>query len=804
LWSFVRFPLRISLALAMLACLAMPRAAVPQEPASPPQQAATPAVDAAALPERLLDRQPFDRITLDASNDNAVIETVLLELPGRRVPDPLPKDGRFELRQLSQPTIPYAVDWSAIAKIELYEQMLLAEATRLTQVGDFVAAFEILAFLRTNYADLPGLEQALDDHLWRDASSAFAAGDGDGAWPALVALYERNPAFPRLANAVQAVSDSLINQRLAEQKYSAARDVLTLVERHFTRLELPSVAGWRQQFEQDANAQITAARTALADRQFDDARAAAMRAEAMAPGLEEARELLRQIQLAAPEMHIGVTQLGVAAPLVQTPGWAAARLGPLTNPRLVEMVDFGAEGGVYACPFGELQTDTAGLETTLRLSPASLQRGLTPDAVSRQLTEAAGQNGRGGHEDLAAALDSASLAGGRDVRVAWRRTSLHPETFLQIPLRQLVAADRGAGLWFDASPTAHDAAAHRYVRNGDAASADGAPAYLVERAFADDDAALNALSRGEIDAIDRVPPWQLATARQARGVELLQYALPTVHVLIPSPDNPLLAMREFRRALCYGTDRAGIVRDIFLGGESAPGYVTLSGPFPAGMSLGDPVGYGYNSTIAPRPYEPRLAALLAGVARATLAKRNAEERKQRGEVVEPVDPTVEPQLPPAEPLILAHAADPLARVACQALKLQLDRVGLPIKLVEMPVDPSAAHVKYDLLYAELAVWEPLVDARRLLGASGVAGRSSALMTAALDNLARCENWNEARSRLHEIHRIAHFDLPLIPLWQTVNYFGRRTWLAGVGDRPLTLYQNLGAWRKEFNAELAKK
>jgi ABC-type transport system substrate-binding protein len=303
--------------------------------------------------------------------------------------------------------------------------------------------------------------------------------------------------------------------------------------------------------------------------------------------------------------------------------------------------------------------------------------------------------------------------------------------------------------------------------------------------------------RGDVDAIDRVPPWQLEQARQASGVVLGQYALPTVHMLVPNARNRLLAMREYRRALCYGSDREGIVRDILLGGKPATGFVPLSGPFPAGIGLNDPLGYAYNSDIPPRPYEPRLAALLANVARATLAKRELAERKERGEEGAEPDPTVEPTLPPPSPLVLAHPADPIARVACQALKLQLDRVGLPVKLVELSAGDPSSSLEYDLLYVEAAIWEPLVDARRLLGSNEVGGASSALMAAALDELSTSENWNDARRRLREIHRIAHFDLPVIPLWQTVNYFAHRSWLTGVGEGPLSLYQNLDAWSREY-------
>jgi ABC-type transport system substrate-binding protein len=478
-------------------------------------------------------------------------------------------------------------------------------------------------------------------------------------------------------------------------------------------------------------------------------------------------------------------------------------VAPLTQPKLVDIVGFGAEGGVYASRFGQITNSESGLETMLQLSPEALQRGITPDAAALALIEAASLHDANGRADLAGVLDDVQIAAGSEVRIAWRRPHLHPEAFLRLPLRQLTTSDRGAGLWFDRLPGEADAVVFRYARAASPEAAPGAPRFVVERLFADDSAALDALLRGEIDAVDRVPPWQLERIEQAPDVVVAQFALPTVHVLIPNRDHSLLNMREFRRAMCYGTDRAGIVDDILLGGQPREGFVPLSGPFPAGVSLNDPAGYGYNSDLAPRPYEPRLAALLAGVARTTLAKREVEERKARGEDVPPPDPTKDESLPPLEPLVLAHPADPLARVACQSLKLQLEGIGIPITLVELPADDPEATAAYDLLYAELAVWEPLTEARRLLGAEGVAGRASALMTAALDELDRSENWNDARSRLRAIHRIAHYDLPLIPLWQTVNSFAYRSWLSGVGERPLTLYQNMQDWRKDFDERQAR-
>jgi hypothetical protein len=752
------------------------------------------------LPERLIDRSPFDRITLDAANNGAVIEALLLELPERRVPDPLPREGKLALRQVSQPSIPYEVAWAAVAKIELYESMLLDEARRLVTAGQSAEAFEYLAFLRANYPELPELEATLQDYLWRDAADEFSGGDGEGAWPALLALYERNPEYPRLPNAVQAVGDALIQRRVEQQDYAAARAVLELLERHFPTLKLATVERWREQFAIDARDRLAESRAALDRGDFDKARASALAAEAILPERDEPRALLREIQEASPEIRIGVTQLASDAQTLGGMTWAGVRTGQLSDPRLVEMTDFGAEGGIYASAFGAVRTSESGLNTALELTPAAIRRGVAPAAVARVLLDAADDPGGGTcAPDFAAALKSLQLAKGHVVQLDWRRPLLRPEAFLQIPLRRIVGAQPASGLWFERrSPSSAAPFAAHYWRVGQQPASDGRPQVVVERLLWDDEAALAALVRGDVDAIDRVPPWQLEQARQAADVVVVQYALPTVHMLVPNLKNPLLAMREYRRALCYGADREGIVRDILLGGEPASGYVALSGPFPAGVGLNDPLGYGYNTDLRPRPYEPRLAALLASVARATLAKRELAERKERGEEVPEPDPTVEPTLPPPTPLVLAHPADPLARVACQALKLQLDRVGMPIQLVELQANGAEAAPQYDLLYVEAAIWEPLVDARRLLGDCGAGGAGSALMAAALDELAESGNWNDARRRLREIHRIAYFDLPVIPLWQTVNHFAHRTWLDGVGDRPLSLYQNLDEWRREFD------
>jgi ABC-type transport system substrate-binding protein len=144
---------------------------------------------------------------------------------------------------------------------------------------------------------------------------------------------------------------------------------------------------------------------------------------------------------------------------------------------------------------------------------------------------------------------------------------------------------------------------------------------------------------------------------------------------------------------------------------------------------------------------------------------------------------------------LAHPSDPIARLACQSIQNQLSREGITVKLVEFTAqDLATGKIDCDLRYAELAVWEPIVDAQAILGPGGVAGGlQSAYLDAALRDLTSATNWKEVRSRLALVHDISSHELPVIPLWQSINFFAYRTSVRGIGDAPVTLYQNVAQW-----------
>ncbi len=849
-------------------------------------------------PTRLLARAPFDRLTLNAANDGAVIDVVPLDLPGRRVPEPLPTSGELKLRRIDEPSLEYAVSWNSIARIELYEQLLLTEARQLIDTEKIAEAFDVLSFLHKNYPDLSGLQSMTDLYLWHDSLREFRASRYEDAFVILQALGDRNPNYPGLAKAVDAVGDRLIRSHLKEKKYYAARKVLGLLEQASRGLDLPSVSVWKQKFSQASQRQLKLARSALDRRQYGAARAALRQATEILPDAPGVRSLNARLEREHPEIVVGVSQFGPvrsnlrgassgppggqfpgaflpesAAPLA---GWAALRVAPLVDPPLIERIGFGAEGGVYRCRWASLKADDSGLQFSLLLNPEAFGRGATAAGLARGLLTLADAASPLYVEEYARRLRDISLIEGKSVEIRWKTIPVRPEALVRCNARWIPTL--GGSLTYFQRQQAREPEVVRYQRKearriGGAGSVQQAnatkvgeaePLVIAERRFRTDDAAVESLVRGEVDLLDRVPPWQLEKLKSHDQVVVGTYRLPTIHVLMFNPRKRLLKEREFRRALCYGIDRAGLVRDILLAGQTIPGFQPVSGPFPAGESRHDPIAYAYNRQLSVRPYEPRLAAVLAAVARVAVAKIAAENKAQADmqRTVESREPEAQgeelnneetadvkttelgtdatpvpaaseshgatpavasgakPEHDPVQdrpgqvqpqatmPLVLLLPPEPVARAVCQSIKLQLELVGIPIELREVSagsqvlaadagstLKESANADDYDLLYTELAMWEPVVDARRLLGPRGEAGRCSPSMGLALDRLDQAQNWKQAQANLRQVHQIAFYDLPVIPLWQTYNYFAYRKTLDGFGKSPISCYQQVDQWRK---------
>jgi tetratricopeptide (TPR) repeat protein len=718
---------------------------------------------------------------MNAANGGAKLEVLPLKLPQRPLVT-MPREGKLKVRLIDRPTEEFEIAWSNIDRVLVFEQVLMAEAQRLSAEGKFDAAYDYFVRLRAEHPNFPGLEEAIADYLQRNALALYQSKQHDRALALLLTLYQRNPSYTGLPQAVEAVAGEVIQRYLKEGNYSAARRVLDLWQTQFRGVAAEASANWQKRFESAARRQLAEATQLIGTKQYVQARKSMNRALAIWPTIDGGAAVMAQIEREFPFVTVGVLEAAPRQPTRRIDDWATLRTSRLTQRLLAEESDFGADGGVYRSSFGEWDLDDSGRELTLKM--ANQNAGLTADALSRFLLSMAKPGSKNYRSDFASLLGGVSIERAGAITLHLRRVHVRPESMLQVPPLDANGQPAAAGVFSVA-----DFAPEQVVFTAPAGRQSAGPQAVVEQVMNNDESAVAALLAGDIDVLDRVPPWQIERLRTSQDVRIAAYKLPTVHVLIPNMKRPLMTRREFRRALCFGIDRKFIVDRVLLGGKAVPGYQPVSGPFPAGTSLNDPIRYAYNNQVLPRPFEPRLAAILSTVAWAAVQAPPAKNKDKQKEKPAP------PSDKPIPELVLAYPNDPIARVACQSIEAQLKREGIAVKLREFTADELlSGKLEYDLRYAELTVGEPVTDARQILGPGGLAGDAqSPYLDAALREVDSATNWTEARTRLAALHEIASHELPVIPLWQTVNYFAYRATMRGIDESPVALYQNIAAW-----------
>ena len=385
-------------------------------------------------------------------------------------------------------------------------------------------------------------------------------------------------------------------------------------------------------------------------------------------------------------------------------------------------------------------------------------------------------------------LKSVSVESNNVVHLDLSRHHVRPEALLQWELQAsptAEAAQRGAFTLLHQTPDRSV-----FARESGTDTAPGVLRQIVESQFPSSQSAWDALAAAKIDVMDRVPPWLAKKWTNGRQISepaivVQPYRLPLLHLLVLDHRHPLLARREFRRALVYGMDRQQILARDILRGPATPGFYVLGGPFPQGIGFNDPIAYGHDGSVEVRPYQPQLAAVLQQFARDQVRISKSES---------PALPSEEAAAPDDahRSLTLAHPPSDIARVTCLSIQRQLEQCGIVVKLVETAfVDEAAMH---PLRYTELVMAEPVVEAWQVLGPGGIAGFCSDRMHMALREVESADNWKSVRTRLRDVYRAAHHELPVIPLWQTVAYFASRSGVEGLAAETMMLYEDVDQWR----------
>ena len=732
----------------------------------------------------LLQEEPHDLIFFKQSAGGGWVKAHLISFPGRTPPSK--PTGALKFQVVSIEGRDFAAKWNEIENIDLWEQRLERETKERISKGDFAGAYPFLSILIRDYPNRPGLREMRSDFLWNNAIDYAGKQNRNAALAMLEELRRYDPSYKRssVIRAIDATLNQLLGAMIQEGKLDLAQQVLARLEEDFVGERISSIPKWNAEFLKMAMDKRKKALDALQRKDYRAARRFSRESVYLKPDIEGGKQLIEKIETIYPLVNVGVLQSASVFDPTRLDNWAARRAGRLVYRTLFEITEAGSEGGEYDFLFGSAEVSPTRMELDLFLEPEKLRPPLDKANgffVADVLAARAKLDSPYYYSPWAAAIDSIGLDGPKHVKCLLRRPHVLPNCLLQITVDgSWLGGEKGSPTGdYRNESVSDDEARFVLVKKPET---DTKPREIVEVRCESGNDAVSKLVQGRVDVLDQLFPADAIRLQDSRKIKVGTYPLPSVHMLVPCSDHEFMAQRTFRRALLYGIDRENILKGELLENLESDACQVVSGPFPAGLDANDPLGYGYDRKVKPRRYEPSLAQLLLA-----MNKNQMKAAAERKNLPEPVE----------KPIRLAYPKSNLARVACDAIRTQWQLLGLEVEMVELPTgrtfpDEGTA----DIVYISAAVWEPIIDARRLLGPEGLAASNDQMVGLGLRRLEEAKTWGSVAEALKEVHLITNNELPILPLWQMVDFYAHRVDLLGVGTDIVSLYQNAENWRFE--------
>jgi ABC-type transport system substrate-binding protein len=732
---------------------------------------------------RLYDEEPFDRVVLTPTAGGESFDVFPLGSEQRQAVIERPAGQPLRVRLLLFPEKEFDIAGNDIQRVDYFEDLILDQAVDRVKTGQFNDAYHYFEFLKRNYPGTSGLDVAVEDFLFKDAADQYKSKKLDSAYALLTEVYRLNSKRRGLRQAFSRIAGEIFDRYLVDGNYDAARRFLSDSAKQF------GAANIEQALERREKELITKATELLrlARQQFDqgnlrDAYLNSRRVLSIWPKLAGAADFSKAVAQRYPLVSVAVSQPATEFDPRRFGDWAARRTGRLLHRMLMEFGSYGADGGNYDSPWVNIQTSDDRREITVTLDAGNTGRdqpAINGYDVADLMLRMADPQDEAFSSLWSDAFSEVELVEVFQLRFRMDHPVLRPENLFQIPF---VEAADGPNR-FPTHPyrlDVREGAESRFLRDANyLGTSPSQPVEIVETYFVDGSQARLAFKRADVDIIDRVFPADIEDLTSMADVKIEEYASPSLHMLVPNFDRPFSGHRTFRRAIVFGISRSVILQRDLLGGNPLEGCRVISGPIPVGRSNEDPIGYGYDADIAARPYEPSLALTLFEVSKSEL---RAKAKRTGGEA------------PEFSKLRIFHPPADIPRTACSAIAQQLSTIGISAEAVEMRAGQTHPDVAdWDFYYVDAVMDEPQFDMRRLLGSAGLVRGGSAYLELALRQLSTVTNWTQSRERMHEIHRLAHQELVVIPLWQLIDRLAYRDQIQGIPRRPISLYQNVEQW-----------
>ena len=756
----------------------------------------------------LIENEPFDLLTLDRTNMGAVVRI----LPPDNLILPLPERGDLVFEFAEDGELPLEVPYSAIIKYETFSDLLLAEANAMMDNGDLSRAFRNLLYVYDHGGkSRPEVAETLRACLFLDGRKKFENGEYEIALSIFEDIYQEKPNFKvpglnrTLISIVLACYDGILKRKLERGQYESIRLTLQNVESRYGPEAKRLVRTWKARFNNSADEFLKEALALAGQGKGREAHLKAKQADRISPGRRKTDEVQAEILAKFPLVVVGVSQVGGAMDPGSIDHWGSRRVGRLIQRTLVEITGLSDEGAKYEFLNGAIsRVDNVGLKYAFDLNAESSQMVPSINAfqLASRLLAFANPANEFYNETWAKILATVEVQSDTRVVVTLQRPFVRPEALMQIPYPKsnpnvdaddLMSTQNGLFKLVSVEEQFSFFGANESYLNSDG----GKHPVVIEQSFKTDTDAVDALLKGEIDVVDRIPPADYKRLKDIETIQVRPYVIPTVHLLVPKIRGSLETSYRFRNALSTAIDRDAIVKEVITNGEELDGCGPLSGPFPLGGDDNDQISYGYDLRVKPFRHNERMAMALTEIA-------IKQEMTKKGAGQQSLDDIDKPDGGrPA--LVLVHQNSSLVSNCAAAIARSWNSAGIPTTLRALP--PGVTYPddsQWDVLYTELFIEEPVVDAIRMLGRNGFVEQISAPVEQSLRGLVTSQTWQGACMSLRNIHRQISVDLSVIPLYQVKEHFAFRDNVYDVGRELVHLYQFVDRWKVETAAQAKRR
>ena len=790
--------------------LCAPAQSLAQDPAP-----AQPAAPQPPIELELLQKTPFDNLTLI---DNTVLEIEPISPrplpafdPSKEKSASSPAPTPAEIAKGVKPEQPtqesldeviihltegeqrdYKVRRSSIKKVEYFEDMLLAEADRLVLARNFPKAFEYYLAVQSRNPSWNSLAQKIDKMLFEEGNWALASNDRDRGLRLLRELYDRNPNYQGLLGRLGDAYGWRIREALDAGLYAFSRKVL----HELTSIDPngPITRDLTERFKIRSRDAMKRAEEAATPGEKVDQLGLALR---IWPKQDEAVKPYEEAFRANPTIHVGVTDLPrPVAPWINSA--ASARVVPLLY--LPVLIDDSEEAQIGKRPgqlAANIELGDLGRRLEIAIRPGLRwndgSRTISSIDLVRALSDRAQARSPSFNARWADLLERIETVDADRIAIRLNRTPLDPVSLLMLPIgpahaawdgRVSTQAGRipvGDGPYVFESQTADELLMRTMDRSGESEAVRGViPVPKISRIrevrLPDTNSAIGALARGEISILEHIPSDHVQSLMRGGEVQVGRYRLPSLHALAVDGRNPALKNRNLRRAISYAIDRKKLLEESILKHPLDDYDRPSDGPFATDSTANAP-------NVEPLEFNMLVARMLIAGVRRELSLSKIQ-------------------------LTLEYPAIPEAQIAVPKVAEVLRSLGLIINLVERPESELEEGLrsgrKFDLAYRRARCDQPIREIGPLLcpgydsppQTDGLAALASPRIMQLLLQLEHATDWEQARTLVIMIDRECRDELPIIPLWQLADHFAYRPNLKGPADVVDYLYQGIETWEIE--------